>query len=253
MMLSNKKTKVKKIPEWIFIVASIAALAVILPLITILSLLFSPSIEPFTITGQLAKTTEIISDPLITRASDNFFKLSSPIFSSEDPIYGDKQSQVKIVVFSDFKCEYCKNHLDLLKKEVDQRQGKVCLTWKDYPNEDKNSASYRAALAGRCAQRQDKFWNFSNIIYKQLLSIDESTELSDNALANWAEDAGLDPIAFKDCLADGEADNLVQLNIEEAKALDVIGVPFMYVDNQEFIGEISQDDLDKAIDSELNK
>ena len=42
-------------------------------------------------------------------------------------------------------------------------------------------------------------------------------------------------------------------NIEEANVLDITGVPFIYVNKQEIMGEVGLDDLKRMIELELAK
>ena len=121
------------------------------------------------------------------------------------------------------------------------------LVWKDYPENSSDSKSYLAAVAGRCAEEQGKFWSYQDSIY------DNEKNFSQDLAVSLAEKLGLRKSLFSDCLKDVEIYKLVKNNIIEARALDIKGVPFIFINNQEVMGETETADLEKIIESKLDK
>jgi len=171
--------------------------------------------------------------------------LTGPIISSLDPAQGNIKAPVSIVIFADFKCNFCKNQEEIIKEVFDKYKDQVKLIWKDYPEDNKESISYQSAVAARCAQEQDNFW-----IYHDKLFSSDIENMDD--LIKIAEDLDLNTSKFKKCLESPEAQKLVDDNMEEANALDINGVPFVYVNDQEIMGEIDKEDLERIVEIELN-
>ncbi|MEA3449930.1 MAG: thioredoxin domain-containing protein [Patescibacteria group bacterium] len=185
------------------------------------------------------------NDPYINKVPNFADLLAGPIISESDPIRGNKEAEVAIVIFSDFVCSFCASQEKLINKALLEYDKKIMFIWKDYPETNKNSLSYRSALAGRCAQAQNRFWDYHDELYK-------TEKLEQDSFIRIAENLGLDKNKFNNCLKSVEADGLIQDNIEEANALDINGIPFMYVNKQEIFGQVNYDDLKRVIEVEIN-
>src|SRR3989339_824480 len=58
---------------------------------------------------------------------------------------------------------------------------------------------------------------------------------------------------FTKCLDGEESQKLINKNMEEADLLDIAGIPFMYINTQEIMGQIDFETLDQMITHELSK
>ena len=188
-----------------------------------------------------------IGDPLITKVPGLRDFLDGPIINGLDPSLGPDKAPVVITYFADYECRYCQNQETVIKKAADQYKDKIRLIWKDYPEKDSASGSFSAAVAGRCAQEQGQFWPFHDLLFKN------GDKLGKDLFITLAEKINLKKNLFSECLEDGEIGQLVRDNILEAQALDIKGVPFIFVNKQEIMGEAMEDDLKKIIEAELNK
>ncbi|MCK5061617.1 thioredoxin domain-containing protein [Candidatus Parcubacteria bacterium] len=188
-----------------------------------------------------------VDDPFITRNPGLRDMLAGPIISAADPATGDARASVVIVEYSDFVCKHCFEQEQLLKKIVSDYKYKVRLIWKDYPELDQDSASYQAAIAGRCAQEQAQFWPYHDFLYEYKDRLNRGTFLE---IANLLE---LNIDNFKNCLESDKVKDLINDNVAEANALDITGIPFIYVNDQEIMGQIDYEDLKKIVEIELGK
>lgn len=183
-------------------------------------------------------------DPYLTVKPSLEKMLTGPIVTAADPFLGDREAPVVLVYFADPTCPYCARSESVVRAVAAQYGERVRLVWKDFPEPDPSSSSYRAAAAGRCAQAQNKFWEFHDAFLKS----DRDLEAIDAAAAS----AGLDREAFAACRAD-ETNPAVEENIIEAGALGIPGVPFLYVNQQEMFGEFDEKTLKRLIDVELDR
>lgn len=189
------------------------------------------------------------NDPFITRIPDLKDMLAGPIISPTDPSLGSQEAPVAIIIFSDYECSFCQTQEKLLEKIMDKYGDKVRLIRKDYPDSDINSISYQAAVAARCAALQNNFWQYHDKLYEnnKILEEDLYYEIADTL--------GLNLNNFEECFEEGSGrvTELINDNIKEADALDISGVPFIYINDQEIMGQIDQKDLERIIEIELKK
>ncbi len=186
-------------------------------------------------------------DPFITKNPSLEDMLTGPIVSRLDPIMGSREAPVSIVEFADYTCQFCYQQEQLLKKVIKDYGDKVNLVWKDYPEGEINSISWQAGVAARCAGEQGKFWQYHDLLFNN------HDKLNSDLFLKIAADLNLDIAKFKKCQQGKKVIALIKDNIDEANALDINGVPFIYVNNQEIMGYMGEEDLRRVIDVELNK
>jgi protein-disulfide isomerase len=186
-------------------------------------------------------------DPLITKKPSLKDMLSGPIISSLDPAMGYADAPVAIVEFSDFTCLYCQKQEQIIKKIMQNYKDQVKLLWKDYPDSNINSLSYKSAVAARCAGEQDAFWPFHDFLYEKKDKLNEASFLEIAGLLK------LNKNKLAECMESGRTKQLINDNIEEANALAITGIPFIYINNQEIMGETAFEEINRIIQIELNK
>ncbi len=140
-----------------------------------------------------------------------------------------------VVEFADFECPVCRQLHDQLKTVL-PNYPQVKFYFKDFPIEQIHPWARTAALAGRCAfsQKPSAFWKIYDGFYdsQDLISAanvwDKSVDL--------AGQAGLDPAAFKTCLASPEAAAAVDANVANARLLEVTSTPTIFVNGRRVVG-----------------
>jgi len=186
-------------------------------------------------------------DPLLTIAPNLDDMITGPIITDIDPSIGPKKAKINIVAYTDFECSYCYSAINEAKKIQQEMPETVKLVHKDFPSGSQESASFRGAIAGRCASEQGKFWEMAEELYQN------SDNLSEDNFIALAKKLGLNLKKFSICLNEDKAKNYVIDNIKEANALKIIGIPLFYINEREILGEINYDELKKIIEQKLNK
>ncbi len=243
-----KLFKNKNFPVFIFVAAAIVNLVLLFTLF--IGFRFFYRLVTDSTDNTLVKINENSlesSDPLISKVPKFENSLEAPLIGDIDPSIGPTTAPVTIVQFSDFKCEFCSQQESELKKIIEDYKGQVRLIWKDFPENFTTSESYRSAVAGRCAQKQNKFWEYHDLLYSS------NGEATDDLFISLASQLSLDTDAFRQCLQDPAVSGLVLDNIDEAQALGISGIPFVYVNDMEMLGEVSYADIKQAVDYELSK
>ncbi|MFA6391740.1 MAG: thioredoxin domain-containing protein [Patescibacteria group bacterium] len=178
-------------------------------------------------------------------ANDTFVPVNSsvPEALDTDPTIGKKDAKLTIFEYGDFGCAHCASMNTTMKKIVAEYPDTVQLVWKDYPT----ASSVDAAMAGRCAQIQDKFWEMHDLLFEN------SFFLNKGRFSDLAQDLGLDVEKFDTCVDSGTTALLVQESIDQAAGFEIDGTPYYFINDQEISGTIGYDDLKNIIESELVK
>lgn len=139
-----------------------------------------------------------------------------------DPMsLGSATATLTIVEFSDYQCSYCRRfHAEVLpalrKAYIDT--GKVQLLFKDFPLSMHREA-LPAAVAGRCAGAQGKFWSMNELLFAN------QDQLSGALYPKLAATLGLDVEVFKRCLSDPTVTDAIQRHQQQAIDLGVNATP----------------------------
>lgn len=191
-------------------------------------------------------------DPFVlTKGEVENGALEQPIDNGQDPSFGPEGAKVKIFYFSDLSCPFCSEQEEAIKKIYDKFSQDVRIIWKDYPDLRVLSGfSYQAARAVRCANEQDKFWDYRSLLKENEDEFDSAKEQLFFKIAN---NLKLNMISFEDCLRGNKSDSLILQNIKEAEELGISGIPFIYVNDLDLIGTLDEDDLETLVKNELEK
>lgn len=164
---------------------------------------------------------------------------------------GPINAKVKIVIFSDYACPYCKQSAPLVRDLAKKYGDQIRITFRDYPLHDN---SVDLALAGNCAGAQNKFWEMHDLLFnnQDTLSSLKDSELNIK-LKELASSLGVDSKIFADCL-----DNktyLYRLNDDftDAELLGLSGTPSWFINRYKITGFYPEENFTNIIDGLLAK
>lgn len=187
----------------------------------------------------------IIAKNLVSFWEDN--KITAPELKSTDPILGNSEAPITIYEYSSLSCPNSAKMNPIVKEIVKIYPQEVRLVWKDLPLSDTYPDATLAHLAARCAQKQNKFWEYQELLWNN------QNDFSRDNLILLAKESDLDETVFANCLDNQETAGLVNEGIAEAKTLDIPGTPHFYINSQELLGLNSLADFQKIIEVELNR
>ncbi|MFA7286146.1 MAG: DsbA family protein [Patescibacteria group bacterium] len=188
-------------------------------------------------------TFEPAGNPLVTGTRTP--TITEPTTRSDDFSYGASDAPVKIVIFSDFDCPYCRDMATLLKSEVDTNK-KARLVWRDFPVSSVHPNVLVAHTAAWCAGKEGKFWEFHDALFAT------TNHYQDNLLALGSA-LGLKSNTFTACMESTEAKNMVLRNVQEGNALGVDGTPYLFINDQRVSGLITSEELTQVINLHATK
>ena len=159
------------------------------------------------------------------------------------PPRGDPNASIKIIEFSDFQCPACKASHPIIDRIFQDYQGEVVLYYRYFPL-PMHENSFIAAEAAECANRQGRFWEYHNILFENQDKLDK------NNLKKYAENLGLNKEKFNICLDNEETKEIVLIDVNNAKKLNLKGTPTYFINGREFFGA-NQQEIEKIIEEEL--
>ncbi|KKR22848.1 MAG: DSBA oxidoreductase [Candidatus Uhrbacteria bacterium GW2011_GWD2_41_121] len=169
-----------------------------------------------------------------------------PTISSDNPIVGAENPKVIIVEFGDFANQTSISVAKSLNTLLEKYPDDLAIVWKDFPNTSLNPQAQAAAVAARCAQNQNAFWEF------QKLLIVNSDILSSDLYPAIANDLDIWQWFYKRCLTKENTLSLVQDDLDEAYELSLPAAPSIFVNGQQYSGYLSSQELEQIIKSALN-
>lgn len=180
------------------------------------------------------------STPLSPRPSP----LVPPTILPTDPVRGLPDTPLMIIEFGDFTCPSCVDAEAILTELRQQYGPQLRIVWKDFPVLDRLTNSRRTHIAARCAQRQQRFWEYHDAVLAE-------QPRDDSARAAIAEQLGLDAVSFASCLEQEQTAVLVDIGTTEAEQLQLRSAPAFSVNGEWLEGHPTIDDFRDIFDRAL--
>jgi protein-disulfide isomerase len=158
---------------------------------------------------------------------------SGKVFASTDadrpPALGPAPAKVLVLVLSDFQCPVCRRSADATQQIVEEFPGEVRAEfWQHalpmHPN------AQNAAVASLAAQRQGKFWEYHDALFRNQNALDPAS------LAHYAEDLGLDVERFKSDYEDPVLRERVKSESAFAETFGAAGTPAFLINGKLYVG-----------------
>jgi protein-disulfide isomerase len=158
--------------------------------------------------------------------------------------YGPKTAKVTLVEFADYECPYCQKVAPDMKKLMADLGDKVTFEYRDFPL-PMHARAEKAAEAARCANKQNKFWDFHDEIF-------HSKELDVDQLKAQARALKLDTAEFDKCLDTGEEAAAVEKDKKEGIRLGISGTPSFFINGHYLSGALDYAALRQVVEQQLS-
>lgn len=183
--------------------------------------------------------------PVTTQVSET--DLAIPI-RHDDPIRGNRNAYVTMVVFTDFQCPYCAKHaanIELLAKNY--RPDELRVVFKHQPLAFHENAAFAAEVAVGVMELggRDAFWRYHHIAFERRGTLSEANAVT------WAAETGVDERALAAGLASHKWRAKVEEDLAVGKAAGVTGTPCSFVNGVVVHGAQGIDHLTEVVDAEL--
>ena len=159
-----------------------------------------------------------------TLSAASLAKNVNPI-SSSDHTLGPSTAPLKIIVFSDPECPYCKDHHFMLKEVMNKMPGKIQIVLRNFPLSG-HTQSKQEIVASECVadlRGNDAFWKYMDNIFESTPSND-GLDLS--LLPQFATALGIERKKFEECVQSGKFDAAIEQTVQNAKESGLTGTPY---------------------------
>jgi len=151
------------------------------------------------------------------------------IAASGSSVLGSLDAPVTIVEFGDYQCPNCKAWFkntfpEIKEKLIDTSKANFYFVDGIFFGDD----SLKAAEAAYCAQDQNKFWEYHDILFTNQQEVDNGWANLEN-LKEYASELNLDLNTFEDCLDSGMYQNKVKSNVLNAEEIGITKAPVFVI------------------------
>lgn len=162
------------------------------------------------------------------------------------PTKGPADAPVTIIEFSDFQCPFCDRVQPGLVELRAKYGDKIRWAFKFLPLEFHPEAK-PAAYASLAANKQGKFWEYSQLLWSKQASLGEKTYVA------VAQELKLDMDKFNKDRASDEVKKQVETDLADAEAAGARGTPHFLINGEALSGAQPASEFSKVIDADLAK
>ena len=169
------------------------------------------------------------------------------------PVLGNPNAKVTVVEFADFQCPFCGRYAKEVFPTIKEQfidTGKIRFVYMNFAflgEESKN-----AAQAGRCAQDQEKFWEYHDYLYANQQGENKGTFSVEN-LKDFAAEVELNTTEFNQCLDSKKHEKTVDEERELGRSFGVKGTPGTFINDFFISGAQGASYFAERINLALNK
>lgn len=142
------------------------------------------------------------------------------------PVTGAEDGTITIIEFSDYQCPFCARAEPIIHEALEAFPKQARFAYKHFPLESIHPQAMAAAKAAVAAQRQGKFWEMHEILFKN------QRALQDDKLVEYAKALGLDVAKFEADMKSEEVQNQVRDDMRLARMAGVRGTPTIFVNGK---------------------
>jgi len=151
--------------------------------------------------------------------------------TSADHLLGSIKAPIKLVVYTDLECPYCKTIHDSISELKNDyiKDGKMAVVYRNLPLDQLHTKARPEAIATECAAKlggNEKYWSFVDKIFAATPSNDG---LDLNLLSVFAADLGLDKEDFAACQKDEKIAQIIKKQEANGQEAGAQGTPYPIV------------------------
>lgn len=169
-----------------------------------------------------------------------------PVMRDDSHVLDDAGADaVTVVEFLDFECEACGAFYPVVEDLRTAYAGRLTYVVRYFPLPGHRNST-NAALAAEAAAQQGRFEDMYRMLFDNQAAWGEATESQAHVFRGFAEELGLDLVAYDRAVADPATAERVEVDVRDGRALGVDRTPTFFVDGRELQLE-TYDDLEDAI------
>lgn len=172
-----------------------------------------------------------------------------PPVSSDDLAVGNKNAKAVLIEYADFQCPGCGAAYPVLKKLVQDYNGRILFIYRYFPLAEIHKNAYAAAEAAQAANYQGKFWEMHDILFENQTKWAELENPTDT-FVTYAKSLNLNIDKFKKDLADPNTKKFIDDEENKGTEAGVNSTPTLFL-NKRLVNERTYDGIKGLIDQQL--
>jgi len=140
------------------------------------------------------------------------------VISKNNPTKGPEKAPITIIEYTDFQCPYCTRGAETIHRIMEMYPNEVRLVFKNNPLKFHPQA-LPAAKAALAANKQGKFWEYHDLLFKN------SAKLNEEMFLKFARDLGLDIEKFNKDRNSEEIAKQIEHDQTQAAEHKLMGTP----------------------------
>lgn len=176
--------------------------------------------------------------------------ISTEVLAS-DHVKGIPDAKVTLVEYADFQCPACGYFEPILKQAVSEFGDQLRFVYRHFPLIQIHKNASLAAQASEAAEKQGKFWEMHDLLYKNQTNWSISTNVEE-VFVDYAKTLGLDSVKFLADLNSKEVKDEVSAAYDEATRLGLPGTPTIFINGKKINSPSSYDELKSIINAAIN-
>ncbi len=177
--------------------------------------------------------------------------VSVPAVEKTDMTYGNKNSKVVLVEYSDFQCPACGYYSSLINQLMAEYKEKILYVYRNFPLPQHKNAMI-SAQAAYSAGLQGKFWEMQELIFSSQKEWADSAS-AEETFIGFAKDLGLDMEKFKADLKSDETINIIRAQLNGGQNIGINSTPTFFLNNKKLQNPKSLDEFKELIEKEIAK
>ena len=168
----------------------------------------------------------------LNKTSDELMILNKENLLNGSTILGNPDAKITIVEFGDYQCTFCyKFHDETMDKIYEKyvKNGQINFVYRDFPLNGPDSIL--ASEASYCAQNQDKFWKYHNMLYDNWAG-ENTGWITNRLLSEFAKESGLNLEKFNSCMNNSIFYQKVIDNEQFAMKINIDATPSFLIFNE---------------------
>lgn len=165
----------------------------------------------------------------------------------KDIFVGNVNAPVTLVEFGEYENEECAKANEVVKKLLAEFEDKLRFNFRHFPQTKIHQRSMKAGEASVGAAQEGKFWEMHNILFQN------RRQLGTTSLKIYSKEAGVNNKGFLTQLVDSVYGSYVMNDLMEGIEKGVKKIPAFFINEEEYTGKITFEEMRKAIEAALKK
>lgn len=161
--------------------------------------------------------------------------------SADDHLRGTLTAPSRLVIYGDYECPYTRKALISVAKIREELGDSLVFAFRNFPLTEIHPHALHAALAAEAADRQGKFWEMHDLLFRR------QHALEDRDLVAYAGLLGLDEARFRADLQAEAGLPRIETDIRNGERSGVDGTPGIFVNGNRHLQDYDPKTLASAL------